>query len=164
MTHGPEIAVTIRPAQRSDLDAINGIVDAAVTSWPLPEPVRHQTLTHSHYEPIDLDEAVLLLAVSAQRHILGFAACCHIPGLDTPAGKNALLLDGPYVHPRHAHHGIGSQLLDEAIALARRQGCDGLLAKAPALTDGFFRSHGMSALPDGNVADDGIRHYWRGFG
>jgi GNAT superfamily N-acetyltransferase len=159
MDHSHEIAISICPAQRSDLDAINAVVEAAVLHARLPEPVQYQTLSDSHFEPIDLDETVLLLALSARDHILGVAACSHGRVWDSAAGLDTLLLEGPYVHPRHTHQGIGSQLLAEAVALARRQGCDGLMVKACGEAEGFFLSHGLEPLPE--TANDPMRHYWR---
>lgn len=160
MSQGNEVAITIRPAQRSDLDAINGVLDAALTTRPDSGPARAGEVPHPHYHAIDLDIDLLLLAVSARQHILGVAACRRADPQEVPSGMDAVLLDGPYVHPLHSHQGIGSQLLDEARALARRQGRDGLLVKPLTGSDSFFQSHGMQILPD---AQGPAPRYWQSF-
>jgi GNAT superfamily N-acetyltransferase len=163
MTDANEIAVAIRPAQRSDLDAINGVVEAAVMSWPLPAKAKRRALPDLHFHPIDLDQSVLLVVIGSHRHILGVAACDPTHAVHAPAGKRALLLDGLYVHPDHHHHDIARHLLDEARVLARRHGRDGLLVRARRETEALFLGQGMVNLPSGSGTTDDSRHLWQGF-
>jgi ribosomal protein S18 acetylase RimI-like enzyme len=161
MTIATEIPVAIRPAHRSDLDAINAVVEAAVMSWALAEQVRPSAIPDCSYQAIDLDLSMLLLAVGSQRHILGVVACGSADPVDTtPDHHNALRLDGPYIHPAHDQQGIGSQLLDEARALARRQGRDGLLIQPRVPASGLLKTMDMNTPP----AADGqphSPHYWQ---
>lgn len=142
-----EIALAIRPAQRSDLDAINGVVEAAVMSWPLPAKLKRRALPDFHYHTIDLDVAMLLIAIGSRSHVLGVVACEPARLTDNPQERNALLLDGLFIHPDYRDHGIAGHLLDEARALARRQGRDGLLVKVRAEVEDFFRDQGLTPLP-----------------
>lgn len=148
MSPEAEIAVAIRPAQRSDLDAINAVVDAAVMSWARAAQVGTASLPDYAYRAIDLDLSMLLLVVGSQRHILGVAACGSAGPGDAQPGSNALRLDGPYIHPDHHHQGIGLQILAEASALARRQGRDGLLMTPRVHGEGFLHAMGVQAAAE----------------
>lgn len=159
MTDSNEIAVAIRPAQRSDLDAINGVVEAAVMSWPLPGKQKRRALPDFHFHPIDLDQSILLVAVGSHRHILGVAACDPANSACAPAGQLALVLDGLYVHPEHEHHDIASHLLDEAMALARRHGREGLLVKTHGEGGALLHAQGLTSVPE---LGSGGQCFWRG--
>jgi len=161
MTVAPEIAVAIRPAHRSDLDAINAVVEAAVMSWASTNQVRPGTVPDCSYHAIDLDLSMLLLVIGSQRHILGVVACGSADPVDTePGHNNALRLDGPYIHPAHDHQGIHGQLLDEARALARRQGRNGLLIqpRVPALD--LLKAISMNTPPASDEQPHSP-HYWQ---
>lgn len=125
-----EIPVAIRPAQRSDLDAINHVVEGAVMAWARAARIKPNTLPDLRYRPVDLDIAMLLVVVGSHQHVLGVVACAS--GInstsdgDSPA-QTVLRLDGPYIDPSHDQSDIGNQLLDEAKVLARRQGRQGLV-------------------------------------
>lgn len=143
MTPLSEIAVAIRPAQRSDLDAINAVVEAAVSFWARSKHLSPDTLPDYAYHTIDLDLSILLLVIGSQQHILGVAACSAADGMAAAQGHNALRLDGPYIHPAHHAQGIGDQLMNEARVLAHRQGRDGLLIRPRVPTSSFLHAMGL---------------------
>lgn len=124
MQQSLEIAVVIRPAQRSDLDAINRLIDCAALQWAREAHQRPGRLPDCRFEPMDLDLDMLLVVIGARQHVLGVISCACGRGADS---QNVLHLDGPYVAPSHRHTDIGEQLLAEAKALARRQGRAGLV-------------------------------------
>lgn len=143
MSREAEIAVAIRPAHRSDLDAINGVVEAAVLSWARAIHLKPGTLPDCRFSAADLDRCMLLLVVGSQRHILGVAACGCAEADDTDPADNPLRLDGPYVHPDHHRHDVGLQIVAEASALARRQGRNCLLVQPRVHDEQFLPVMGM---------------------
>lgn len=161
MSPEPEIAVAIRPAHRSDLDAVNAVVEAAVLSWARARQLKPASLPDYGYSPADLDRCILLLVVGSQRHILGVAACGCAESREPACGGDALRLDGPYVHPDHHQSGIGPQIVAEACALARRQGRDGLLVAPRVQDQGFLQAMGMPAPPAGGQAAQGAGYLQR---
>lgn len=133
-----EIAVAIRPAQRSDLDAINRVVEGAVLSWAHDAHVKLHSLPDLRYRSVDLDLAILLVVIGSHQHVLGVVSCACASTASTGGESpyNVLRLDGPYIDPDYRGTDIGLQLLDEAKSLARRQGRQALVIeprlKAPA--------------------------------
>ncbi len=124
-----EIAVTIRPAKRSDLDAINRVVDEAMLCWARAAHVKAHTLPDLRYRSAHLDLAMLLVVVGSQQHVLGVVscACATTDNVGGDATCSVLRLDGPYIDPGYSGTDIGAQLIDEAKALARRQGRQALV-------------------------------------
>jgi len=147
--------VNLRPAERSDLDAINRVVEAAVMTWDLPERVKRLSLASYRYTTFDLDHIAMVVAEDQSHNIVGVAAWEAADPRDTPQGHSALLLHGIYVHPAHHHQGIGRQLFLAAEHAMRQQRFDGLLVKAQHSADGFFSSLGMHRLP----VEDTLRRY-----
>ena len=54
--------INIRPANEDDLDAINGVIEAAVMSWQLPERVKRLALPSYRYNAMDLKYFSLAVA------------------------------------------------------------------------------------------------------
>lgn len=157
----PPWAIGIRPAQFEDLAALNGIIERAVMTWNLPERVKRLSLPSYRYQPHDLGHLHLVVAEDAAREIVGVAAWQEANLRDPPPGKRGLLLHGPYVDSAKYKQGIGSRLLDAALAAARGGGYDGLLVKAQADASGFFAARGMTLLPVENVERDYPHRYWQ---
>jgi GNAT superfamily N-acetyltransferase len=154
-------AVASRPAQDEDIAALNGVIARAVMSWNLPERVKRLSLPSYRYQPHDLGHLHLVVAEDAAHEIVGVAAWEEANPRDTPAGKRGLLLHGLYVDPANQHQGIGSRLLDAALAAAREGGYDGLLVKAQADANGFFAARGLMRLPVENPERDYPHRYWQ---
>lgn len=157
-------ALTLRPARRTDLDALNAVVEAAVMTWKLPERVKRLSLPSYRYDLHDLDHLGVVLAEDAEGRVLGLAAWEPADPRDAPAGRRALLLHGLYVHPRAQGRGVGTRLLQAAEEAVRTLGLDGLLVKAQADAEGFFRARGLERLAVEDPERDYARRYWRGRG
>lgn len=154
-------SIIIRPAVEADLPAINGIIEAAVMSWDLPERVKRLSLASYRYKPIDLDYLETVVAVDGSgEHILGVAAWEQAGAKDAPPGPKALLLHGLYVHPSFQHRGVGSALYVEALKAVAESGCDGLLVKAQDDAVGFFSALGMQRLLPREAGRDYANRFW----
>lgn len=147
--------INIRPANKTDLDAINRVIEAAVMTWDLPERVKRLSLSSYRYNEMDFDHLEMVVAEDNQQHIIGIAAWEPADAKDTPAGHTALLLHGIYVDPACYRQGVGHQLFRAAEHAVREHHYNGLLVKAQQDANGFFLSQGMSRLP----AKDSKRHY-----
>jgi len=79
---------------------------------------------------------------------------------DQPGGQTGPLLHGLYVDPSHQRHGIGRQLLADAVTAARDQGYDGVLVKAQADAEPFFRAQGLHRIDRIDPARDFPHCYW----
>ena len=157
----PMAAVRLRPARADDLAALNGIIERAVMTWNLPERVKRLSLPSYRYHPHDLDHLHVVVAEDAEHVIIGVASWEPASPRDLPAGQRGLLLHGLYVDPAHLRRGVGSQLLDAALAAAQAQGFDGLLVKAQADANGFFAARGMQRLPVEDPARDYPNRFWQ---
>ena len=157
----PMAAVHLRQAQAHDLPALNAVIERAVMTWKLPERVKRLSLATYRYQPHDLEHLHIVVAEDAGRAIIGVAAWEPANPRDVPAEQCGLLLHGLYVDPGHAHRGIGSCLLEAALAAGREQGFDGLLVKAQADADGFFAARGMQRLPVADPARDYPHRLWQ---
>ena len=149
----------IRPATGNDLTAINAVVEAGVMGWDLPERVKRLSLDSYRYRAEDLDHLDLFVAENDEREIIGLAALETADEKDLPQGKRGLLLHGLYVDPRYRSRGVGRQLLDHAIDLARNRNSDGVLVKAQADANGFFAALSGEALAVENPGRD-YPHRW----
>lgn len=156
----PTTGFHLRPAHAADLPAINGVIERAIATWPLPERVKRLTLPSYRYQPHDLDHLHLVVAEDAGGTAVGVAAWEPAHLRDLPAGRRGLLLHGLYVDPVHQRRGVGSRLLDAATDAARAQGLDGVLVKAQAAAVAFFISRGLHALPVEDPARDYPHRLW----
>lgn len=147
-------------ADRNELDAINHVVEDAVLSWDLPDRVKRLSLPSYRYTALDLLHLDIIVAEISQA-IVGVAAWEPADPGDTPDGRNALLLHGIFVTADWHGAGIGTLLFQAAEQATHEKGLDGLLVKAQAGADGFFKKQGMIKLP----VDDPNRHlenrFWK---
>jgi L-amino acid N-acyltransferase len=130
--------LTIRPASPSDLREINAIFNHYVahstcvwTTTPCSEAERN-----AWYE--EHGEAMPILVAEYSGRILGWGALSSFRTAYTLAGT---LEDSIYVQPDFHRQGIGSGLLTELIAAARRKGLRSLLANISADQDSSIRLH-----------------------
>jgi GNAT superfamily N-acetyltransferase len=147
----------LRPALVGDLDALNAVIERAVSTWDLPDRVKRLSLPLYRYDAHDLDTLDAVLIESAGRRIVGVAAWEPAEVADTPDGSPGLLLHGLYVDPGLARQGLGTRLLQAAEEAARVRGVAGVLVKAQRDAEGFFLSRGFEPLP----VRDPDRHYPR---
>lgn len=152
--------VEIRPALLPDLSAINHVVERAVMTWRLPERVKRLALPSYRYHPHDLDHQRMLVAVAADASIVGVAALEEADARDLPAAGPAQLLHGLYVDPEWQGRGIGTRLLEAALAACGESACRGLLVKAQPDAVGFFQARGLERLPVRDPDRDYPHRYW----
>ncbi len=150
----------LRPAAPVDLEAVNGVIERAIMTWTLPERVKRLALPGHRYTALDLEHLTLVVLEADAGGIIGVAAWEPADRRAAPAGRPALLLHGIYVDPARQRAGAGSVLLEAAAAAARAQGCDGLLVKAQADAEGFFRARGLAPLAIEHPERDYARRYW----
>jgi len=156
-------AVQLRQAA-SDLAALNAVIERAIMTWQLAERVKRVSLPSYRYHPHDLRHLHIVVAEDAAHAIIGVASWEPASPRDLPAGQRGLLLYGLYVDPAHLRRGVGTHLLDAALAAAQAQGFDGLLVKAQADANGFFSAQGMQRLPVVDPARDYPHRFWRAVG
>ncbi|KPJ90562.1 MAG: hypothetical protein AMJ53_13265 [Gammaproteobacteria bacterium SG8_11] len=147
--------INVRSATKADLGAINGVIEAAVMTWDLPERVKRLSLSSYRYNEFDFEHLDMVVSEDSHRNVIGVAAWEQADTKDTPAGLTALLLHGIYVDPSHHHQGIGRQLFRAAEQAVSTNSYDGLMVKAQEDANGFFLSLGMCRLP----VEDPKRHY-----
>ena len=138
--------IKIRLANKTDLYAINHVIEAAVMTWDLPERVKRLSLSSYRYNELDIDHLEMMVAVDNSENIVGIAAWEPADAKDTPAGHTALLLHGIYVNPDYHRQGVGRQLFRVAEHAVQEYHFDGLLVKAQQDATNFFISLGMSPL------------------
>ncbi len=152
--------INLRPANKADLAAINRVIERAVQTWNLPERVKRLALPTYLYNEHDLDHLHLIIAEDSAAGVIGVAAWEDAAPRDCPQGRRGLLLHSLYVDPDRQHRGTGSRLLSAAAGAAREQGYDGLLVKAQAGAEGFFRSRGLQHLAVADASRDYPNRFW----
>ena len=160
MSRPVNVHTALRPATRADLDAANGIIERAVNTWNLPERVKRLAMPSYLYSEHDLRHLHLVLAELDPYGVIGVAAWEPAAARDCPSGRRGLLLHGLYVDPQRQRRGAGSLLLSAAAAAARESGYDGVLVKAQADAEGFFRAQGLRALTVEDAERDYPHRYW----
>ena len=154
--------VQLRTAKKSDLEAINAVIEAAVMGWRLPERIKRLALPSYRYTEVDYEHIEFVVAEIADRGIVGVAGCEIADPGEVP-GKQALLLHGLYVLQDMQHKGIGTKLLQAVETLLSKYACDGLLVKAQADAIGFFEHQGMQRLETTTPQSDYTYRFWKPF-
>lgn len=129
-------------------------------TWQLPERVKRLAMPSYRYGPDDLAHLHLVVADDNVHGIIGVAAWEQADPRDAPSVRRGLLLHGLYVDPARQRGGVGTALLEAAVAAAREQGYDGLLVKARADADGFFAARRLMRLPVANTDRDYAHRFW----
>lgn len=154
-------SVTVRPARRSELDALNAVIERAVLTWDLPERVKRLSVPLYRYSAFDLEALDVVVADLTGAGVVGVAAWEQAAVKDAPPGQRALLLHGIYVDPAWHRQGIGSRLFAAAEEAARSGGFTGVLVKAQAGAEGFFSARGLRRLAVENAERDYAHRYWK---
>lgn len=151
----------IRTVVKTDLDAVNRVIETAVMTWALPARVKRLSLPVYRYTSQDLAHMDMVIAENRQGDILGIAAWGEADPKDVPAGHRGLLLHGIYVDPSHHRRGIGSLLFGAAEAAVRKRRYDGLLVKAQQDATSFFISRGMRKLDVDEPSRQYANRFWK---
>jgi len=154
------MTVKCRTACKADLPAINGVIERAVMTWRLPDRVKRLSLPLYRYNEMDLGHLEVWVAEEAGQ-IAALAAWEPAEAADVPEGCRGLLLHGLYVDPARQRQGIGAQLLAACVRRARELGLDGVLVKAQADAEAFFRGQGLERLEVRDAARDYALRYWQ---
>lgn len=158
---GAMIHIKLRPAIKTDLEAINKVIESAVMCWQLPERVKRLSLPSYRYDVQDFEHLEMVVAEDDQHRIIGIAAWEAADSKDTPAEQTALLLHGIYVEPSHQHQGIGRQLFRSLEQTARQQSYNGLLVKAQEDATDFFNALGMRRLQATDPSRQYANRFWK---
>ena len=139
----------LRAATALDLDEVNGVVEAAVESWGLPERVRRLALPSLRYTREDLRHMTVILTDAAHGSAVGMVAWEPIRSRCDAAARS-LFLHGIYVTPQWQRRQIGTALLEYVTHAAHALDADAVVLKAWRESAPFFAARGF--LP---VAGDG---------
>lgn len=154
------MAIIVETANRSDLDNINHVIEAAIMTWNLPERVKRLSLASYFYNELDLKHLEIIVARQHERIIA--VASWEIAGTkDTPQDKSGLLLHSLYVHPETQGQGVGKKLLQTAENAAQAKGLSGLLVKAQAKAIDFFIQQGMYEVQIQDASRDYAHRLWK---
>jgi predicted N-acetyltransferase YhbS len=159
-TDSDAFSINLRPANKADLAGINRVIERAVLTWNLPERVKRLALPTYRYTEQDLHHLHLVIAEDSAAAVVGVAAWEDAAARDCPQGRRGMLLHGLYVDPDRQRGGTGSRLLSAAAEAARERGYDGLLVKAQADAEGFFRSRGLQQLAVADANRDYPNRFW----
>ena len=151
--------ISIRPAQASDLEAINRVIEAAIMTWNLPARVKRLSLPSYHYNVFDLDHYAIHVA-EQDGQIVGVVAWDR-HALVVEGEQKGLLLHGLYVHPEQQQCGIGSRLFRVAEHAVREYRLAGLLVKAQKDAEAFYLARGMHKLVIADSARGFAGRYWK---
>lgn len=153
-----------RAATAIDLGEINDVVRQCVMTWDLPERVKRLSLGSYLYNAHDLLHLEMRVALDDSGRIQGVAAWEPAEPSDLPPGTEGILLHGLFVHPAAQGDAIGSGLVDIVVEAARLSGNDGVLVKAQADANGFFRKRGFTHLLVKDPARDYANRWWKTVG
>lgn len=152
--------LSIRPAEKQDLGAINPVIEAAVRTWQLPERVIRLTLPTYKYNEMDLRHMSIVVACEEQA-IVGVAAWEQADPIDAQPNTRALILHGIYVDPAQHRQGIGAALFRAAEQAMQEQKLDGILVKAQKGSEAFYQSQGMQKLDVVDEKREFENRYWK---
>ena len=151
--------IHLRAAIQDELMAINGVIEAAVMNWHLPERIKRLALPCYRYTNVDLEHLKVIVAERADKDLVGVAAY-EISATEIP-GKQTVLLHGLYVRPEVQHQGIGSKLFSTVEAMVLKYGCDGLVVRAHVDAVGFFESHNMQRIENPDLKSNYAHRLWK---
>ncbi len=157
----PLTSIQTRPANASDLDAINALISLCVMGWDLPERVKRLSIGSYQYNELDLQHLHLFVALDSSGHIVGVVALEEADTSELPGAQTGLLLHGLYTSPDNQRQGIGKKLLKLAFDRVRDQQLNGLLVKAQADANSYFQKQGFSLLPVVDHNKDYPHRWWK---
>jgi len=146
--------IKIRPANISDLDAINQLIESAIMIWNLPQRVKRLSLSSVTYSEHDFQHYQITVA-EISNTLTGVLILDH----DTYRKEKTCLIHGIYVDPEWQKKGIGTRLLKEAETLALAKKSMKILVKAQRDAQDFFIASGMNRIPVEKEQNDYAMRY-----
>ena len=151
----------IRRGALSELEAINGVIAAAVGTWRVSERVKRLAVPLYCYEAGDLDHMAVFVAEDDAGKLLGIATLEHMAPNTLHGGLDGLLLHGLFVLPGASGKGIGAELMKVARGYSAELGCDGFLVKAAKESAGYFAHAGLQPLRVTRPEQDYPHRFWQ---
>lgn len=152
--------VKLRSATADDLLFINGIIEAAVMSWALPERVKRLSMPNYRYDAKAFAGVHMQVASDVDGDIVGLIAWRAPADNDVLEDRKALLLHGVFVDTPNHRHGVGRTLVKCCIKAAKEQSLDGVLVKAQPDAFEFFQALKFEQLPVVDEELDYKHRYW----
>ena len=152
--------VKLRPATKEDLLFINGIIEAAVMSWSLPERVKRLSMPGYRYDAAALESVEMQVASDSDGDIVGVVAWCEPDESIALDDRQSLLLHGVFVDTTSHRQGVGRKLVDTALAQAKEKSLDGLLVHVQPDALAFFQALAFEQLPVVDEEVDYKHRYW----
>ena len=149
-----------RTADDGDLDAINAVIEAAISGWSVTDRVKRLALPIYRYDRHDL--AHLQIDQLFHGGALAGVVAWEAAGPEDTTGRNReALLHGIYVRPEYQGSGTGRLLLQHASLAAAAAGFAGFIVKASRDATGFFERMGLQ--PVRSEAQDYPYLFWLDF-
>lgn len=153
--------VKLRAATADDLLFINGIIEAAVMSWNLPERVKRLSMPAYRYDADALKKVDMQVASDSDGDIVGVVAWCAPDEEAALEDRQALLLHGVFVDTTSHRQGVGRKMVEAALSQASERSLDGLLVRAQPDALAFFQALDFQQLPVVDEELDYKHRYWR---
>lgn len=138
--------IEIRPATPADLDEVTDLLAAQLAEHDIP--IARADLEFAADGILRVpDRGFVLVAVDATRAV---GVACVSYSWTVERGGTVAWLDELYVVPALREHGIGNELLAEAIAAASAAGCLTMeleVETSHARAEHLYRRHGFSDIP-----------------
>lgn len=151
----------IRRGSLSELEAINGVIAAAISTWRASERMKRLALPLFCYDAADLQHMVLFVAADDAGKLLGVATLEHMEPDAIKGGFTGPLLHGLFVLPYASGKGIGTALMKVARSHSAELGCDGFLVKVARESAGYFAHVGLQRVPVTCPEQDYPHRFWQ---
>lgn len=138
--------IEIRPATPADLEEVTALLAAQLAEHEIP--IALADLRFAAEGILRVPERGFVLLAVGQSGAVGVA--CVSYSWTVERGGNVAWLDELYVQPAMREHGVGGELLGEAIAAASVAGCLAMeleVETSHARAEHLYRRHGFGDLP-----------------
>ena len=119
MPNAKAMKVTIRPSEFSDLNAVLGLYPHLFSMDDTPPPLIELEET---WRKFIKNPAMTCLLAESDGKPLGTCSLIIVPNL-TRGGRSYALIENVVVHTEYQKKGIGRQLIESAIELAKKSNC-----------------------------------------